>query len=63
MTVHFEYEIDEKRVATLAEIEDAETRDMVEEVTEELLAELSMATFADSRVRVILFSKAMARLK
>ena len=41
MAVQFEYEIDDKRVATLAEIEDDETRDMVEEVTEELLAELA----------------------
>ena len=39
--MQFEYEVDDKRVATLDEIPDAETREMVEEVTEELLAELS----------------------
>lgn len=40
MAVHFDYEVDGRRGVALEEIEDAEMRDMVEEVTEELSAEL-----------------------
>lgn len=41
MAAQFEYEIDGQRTTSLDEIEDAELRDMLEEVSEELMVELA----------------------